>query len=102
MADKPKTFKDEKFSAGEIAARLKAIAGRLGPEASASIVLSSGSTGDGRTVYASIEASWRQSRQEEMFRTDTLAEAFAALSAWVNEAPIRNRVATAADLGIAA
>lgn len=85
----------------EIAAELKRAAERLGSEGRASIVFLS--TNDPRGfVHASIENTWRNGADRQQFRvcSETFEAAFAELNAWVDGAPMRNRVVTAADLGL--
>lgn len=82
----------------EIQETLAAIIAPLGKDARSYTSISSGDAG---LIYMSAERGWQADadKLKGHYYPDYEA-AFSALQIWVNEAPLRNRVATAADLGI--
>lgn len=81
----------------EINKRLAKLAEPLGPEANASIVISSKNG-----FFISVEDTWRREGQAFRENFPSIEEALIAAELWVVQYPMLNRVMCAADLGIAA
>jgi hypothetical protein len=79
----------------ELKQALADVVAPLGPDARASVVISSNGPG----VYVSAEAHWKIGADGfSSNKAQTFEDALDLVRAWVGEAPIRNRVMTAEDL----